>query len=122
MVTKAIALASVLVFASGMGTMAAAGQDPAAVKKGEQIYGAQKCMICHAISGKGNKNNPLDGVGAKLSAADIRQWIVNPAEMTAKTKAAKLSPEDEPDVAIPIASMMQVMRNLKAAGAADRLP
>ena len=92
MVTKAIALASVLVFASGMGTVAAAGQDPAAAKKGEQIYGAQKCMICHAISGKGNKNNPLDGVGAKLSAADIRQWIVNPAEMTKKTNSTKKPP------------------------------
>ena len=31
--------------------------------------------MCHAIAGKGNKQNPLDGVGAKLSADDIRKWI-----------------------------------------------
>ena len=92
MVTKTIALASLFVFASSMSTMVAAGQDPAAAKKGEQIYGAQKCMICHAISGKGNKNNPLDGVGAKLSAADIREWIVNPVEMAKKTKSTKKPP------------------------------
>ncbi len=30
--------------------------------------------------GKGSKANPLDGVGAKLSADDIRQWITNPTE------------------------------------------
>jgi mono/diheme cytochrome c family protein len=86
MLTKAILLASVLAMASTTATMiAAAGQDPALAKKGEQLYGAQKCQICHMISGKGNKNNPLDKVGAKLTAAEIREWIVNPVEMTKKT-------------------------------------
>ena len=51
---------------------AVAGQDAAAIKKGESVYGAQKCQICHAIAGKGNKDNPLDGVGKKLTADDIR--------------------------------------------------
>jgi mono/diheme cytochrome c family protein len=71
---------------------AVAGQDAAAVKKGESVYGAQKCQTCHAIAGKGNKNNPLDGVGKKLSADEIRQWIVNPTEMTAKIKSTKKPP------------------------------
>ena len=47
-------------------------QDAALVKKGQEVYAAQKCSVCHAIAGKGSKTNPLDGVGAKLSAADIR--------------------------------------------------
>ena len=59
-------------------------QDAAQVKNGQEVYAAQKCSMCHSIAGKGSKTNPLDGVGAKLSADDIRQWIVNPAEMTAK--------------------------------------
>ena len=29
---------------------------------------------------------PLDGVGSKLSAADIKKWIVSPKEMKADTK------------------------------------
>jgi mono/diheme cytochrome c family protein len=70
----------------------AAGQDAAAIKKGESVYGAQKCQICHAIAGKGSKNNPLDGVGKKLTADEIRQWIVNPTEMTAKIKSTKKPP------------------------------
>ena len=40
--------------------------------KGEAVYTAQKCSLCHAIAGKGNKLSPLDGVGAKLSADDTR--------------------------------------------------
>ena len=72
--------------------LAAAGQDAAQVKKGEEVYTAQKCSMCHAIAGKGNKLNPLDGVGKKLTADEIRQWIVTPTEMTAKTKSTKKPP------------------------------
>jgi len=94
MLTKAIVFTSVLAVTS-MATappVRAAGQDAAAVQKGEALYGAQKCMTCHAIAGKGNKNNPLDKVGAKLSAADIREWIVNPAEMAKKSKSTGKPP------------------------------
>jgi hypothetical protein len=48
--------------------------------------------MCHAIAGKGNKMSALDGIGAKLSADEIRQWIVNPTEMTAKAKSTKKPP------------------------------
>ena len=84
---------------------AVAGQDAAAIKKGESVYGAQKCQICHAIAGKGSKNNPLDGVGKKLSADDIRQWITHPKEMTAKTKSAKKPPMPEKYGSLPAADL-----------------
>ena len=51
----------------------ARAQDAEQIKKGEQVYAAQKCSVCHSIAGKGGKQNPLDGVGSKLSADDIRQ-------------------------------------------------
>ena len=70
----------------------AAAQDAEQVKKGEGVYAAQKCSVCHAIAGTGGKNLPLDGVGGKLSAADIRSWIVSPKEMTDKTKSTKKPP------------------------------
>jgi mono/diheme cytochrome c family protein len=57
--------------------------------KGEQIFAAQKCSLCHSIGGKGNAKGPLDDVGSKLSADEIRQWIVDPKGMTAKTKATR---------------------------------
>lgn len=68
----------------------AAGEQDAA--KGQAVYTAQKCSVCHAIQGKGNKTNPLDGVGAKLSADDIRKWIVSPVEMTKQSGSTKKPP------------------------------
>lgn len=59
------------------------------VAKGEQLYAAQKCSMCHQVAGKGNKLSPLDGVGAKLSEADIREWIVDPVAAAAKHKSTK---------------------------------
>jgi mono/diheme cytochrome c family protein len=65
----------------------AAAQDAKA--KGEKIYADQKCSLCHSIAGKGNAKGPLDGVGSKLKADEIREWIVDPKGMTAKAKATR---------------------------------
>ena len=80
----------------------AAGQDAA---KGEQVYAAQKCQVCHAIAGKGGKTSPLDGVGTKLSAGDIRQWITQPTAMTAKTKSTKKPPMPDKWASLPAADL-----------------
>ncbi|HTI38896.1 MAG TPA: cytochrome c [Vicinamibacterales bacterium] len=61
-------------------------------EKGAKVYADQKCSVCHSIAGKGNAKGPLDDVGSKLSADDIRQWIVDPAAMTAKAKATRKPP------------------------------
>ena len=65
----------------------AAAQDP--VARGAKVYADQKCSVCHSIAGKGNAKGSLDGVGTKLSADDIRAWIVDAVGQTAKTKAAR---------------------------------
>ena len=66
---------------------AAAAQDAKA--KGEQVFAAQKCSLCHSVAGKGNAKGALDGVGSKLSADEIRSWITDAKGMTAKTKATR---------------------------------
>jgi len=83
-----------VVTAAAVLTIATAGRASAqdAIAKGEKVYAAQKCSACHSIGGKGNAKGPLDGVGSKLSADEIRQWIVDPAGMTAKSKAARKPP------------------------------
>jgi mono/diheme cytochrome c family protein len=68
---------------------AAAAQDDAQIKRGQEVYAAQKCQTCHSIAGKGGKQSPLDGVGKKLSADDIKQWISDPDAMAAKAKSTK---------------------------------
>ena len=57
--------------------------------KGAAVFAAQKCSLCHSLDGKGNAKGPLDDVGSKLTADEIRQWIVMPAEMGAKAKATR---------------------------------
>jgi mono/diheme cytochrome c family protein len=57
--------------------------------KGAQLFTDQKCALCHSIAGKGNAKGPLDEVGSKLTAADIRAWITDAQAMTAKTKPAR---------------------------------
>jgi mono/diheme cytochrome c family protein len=87
---RVVAMASLTVTLGLGASLVAAGQD--AVKKGQEVYAAQKCSMCHSIAGKGGKQSPLDGVGKKLTADEIREWIVNPTEMTKKTKSTKKPP------------------------------
>lgn len=77
------------------GATHAFAQDAPSAERGAQVYTAQKCHLCHAIAGKGNKKLPLDGVGAKLSVDDLHKWIVNPKEMEAKS-TTKLPPNQKP--------------------------
>jgi mono/diheme cytochrome c family protein len=67
---------------------AQAQSDPA-LERGQKVYVANKCSVCHSIAGKGQKKGPLDEVGSKLTTDEIRAWIVNAPEMTKKTKATR---------------------------------
>jgi mono/diheme cytochrome c family protein len=58
---------------------------------GEKVYAAQKCSMCHSVAGKGGKSSALDGVGTKLTAAQIKEWIVDPIT-AAKTHASTKKP------------------------------
>ena len=80
---------AVATLVAGAATAPAAAQDAALVEKGKALYAAQKCSICHMVEGKGNKISPLDGVGSKLTADQIREWIVAPKAATAKAKSTK---------------------------------
>ena len=84
---------AVLVMVGVLGLPAiAVAQDKALIERGMKVYAEQKCSVCHSIDGKGNAKGPLDSVGLKLSADEIREWIVHPAEMTKKTKAERKPP------------------------------
>ena len=54
------------------------------IEAGKKVYAAQKCATCHSIGGVGSKISPLDGVGSKLTAAEIKAWITDPDPLTAK--------------------------------------
>lgn len=79
-----IAFGVFIIPAAGM-----AGQDKDLVAKGEKLYAANKCVTCHSIGAKGNKKGPLDEVGSKYTAEELRKWLTNAEDMTAKTKATR---------------------------------
>jgi len=79
-----------VVAAAGLVAMAstAAAQD-SRVEKGQKAFAAANCRMCHSVAGAGNPKGPLDDVGSKLTAADIKQWLTDPAAMTARTKSER---------------------------------
>jgi len=79
-----LSVAAVVVLAG-----AASAQDAASVAKGEKVYADQKCSLCHSIAGKGNAKGSLDGIGSKLKADELHDWIVKPGEMALKAKAER---------------------------------
>lgn len=72
---------------AGLSRAPAFAQDPNV--QGQKVYTDQKCALCHSIGGRGNAKGPLDSVGSKLSADEIRQWITDAKGMTAKSKATR---------------------------------
>jgi mono/diheme cytochrome c family protein len=71
---------------AGAGVVSAQAPDPAQVALGKKTFEDTKCTKCHGTNGvaKDPKLSLVEGAITKLSAADIRKWIMSPAEMTAK--------------------------------------
>jgi cytochrome c553 len=45
-------------------------------ERGRTLYAQNGCATCHAIAGAGNPRHPLDGVGSRLDAEVLRDWIL----------------------------------------------
>ena len=63
------------------------------VKKGAQVYAAQKCQTCHSIAGKGRQDEPAR---RRRKEAQRRRhhgpWIVDPVAMAKKAGSTKKPP------------------------------
>ena len=66
-----------------MGSVSLSAQDP--VKKGQDLYTAQKCSKCHKVGSAGGKLGPdLSNVGAKRDEAWLKTYLVNPKSVNPK--------------------------------------
>ena len=93
LVARAIVLAALVCPLGGaaragdFGVTATRVQSPqttdALVTAGRKVYEQQKCSSCHQIAKRGNSRFPLDGVGSKLTAEQLRRWMTDTAEMEA---------------------------------------
>ena len=54
------------------------------VEAGRRLYVSEKCSVCHLVAGQGNKRFPLDGVGQRLSAVELRRWLTHTLEMESR--------------------------------------
>ena len=77
-----------------VGPLAASAADK--VQQGNALFTSQKCVMCHSVGDKGNKKGALDGVGAKLNADEIRQWLTAPDAMREKTKSTRTPAMKDP--------------------------
>jgi len=59
-------------------------QRAALLAAGRRVFETKGCMRCHSIAGKGNPRIALDGVGDRLTAKAIRQWILAADELKAQ--------------------------------------
>ena len=81
-----VAIVSLSLGMSGPRADEAAKADPEKAGKGQQVYAAQHCSMCHSIAGKGNPKNALDDVGSKMTAEELKKYITNPKSVKADTK------------------------------------
>ncbi len=96
-----------------IGVVFCAPLDAQDAANGKKVFEREKCGVCHTT-----KMNSLEGVGSKLTAEQIREWIENPAEAaknqksTAKMKMPKknLSKTDVDD-------LVAYLQTLKGGGA-----
>ena len=56
----------------------------AKVEKGMKLFADSKCALCHSIAAKGNPKGPLDEVGSKLTADEIKAWLADPVKRPPK--------------------------------------
>jgi mono/diheme cytochrome c family protein len=113
---KRIAVSVIVGIGMLVAARAASAQAPAAA--GAAVFTAQKCSLCHAIAGKGNAKGALDGIGTKLTADEIRRWIVTPVEMAKAAKAVRKPPMLQTFAKLPKAdldALVGYLASLKAA-------
>ena len=84
---RTLTLAGLTALGALMTAGLAAAQD-AKKEEGLALFSTRKCTTCHSIAGRGNKKGALDEVGSKLTAAQIKEWLVDPVAAAARAKPA----------------------------------
>lgn len=62
---------------------------------GKELFESLSCSACHSIAGQGNTSFPLDGIGSRRTAAELKRQIQSPSAGSAMP--AITAPETEID-------------------------
>lgn len=86
----------------GAGPSAAATSSAGAARPVPPAFERLRCSNCHSIGGIGNPGSPLDGIGARMSAAEIRDWTLATGaarqEISARTAQRKSQAANDPEL------------------------
>lgn len=85
---RRLVFVSVLAIALVLPSLVSA-QDSTRVEQGAELYIDQRCKLCHSIASEGNSKGPLDGVGDRLTAEELKMWLLEPKRMTEMTGATR---------------------------------
>lgn len=75
------------------------------VERGWVVYRAERCSSCHSVAGQGSPRYPLDGVAGRLTADELRLWVVDPQRMRPGVRKRSFDHLPEEDVAALVASL-----------------
>jgi len=89
----------------------ASAADPVRIAAGRAAFQRLNCGRCHAIDGQGNPATPLDGVGARLDPAALRDWTLGTGaaaeQLPSRIVSAKLRAAQDSDVDVLIEYLAQ---------------
>jgi mono/diheme cytochrome c family protein len=89
--------------------LTSAQADSSLVAKGEEVYAAKKCAVCHVINGKGGKAaDDLTSVGAKRNAGWLNKFMKDPKSVDSSNKMPAFRGSDEE-----LAAVVAYMASLK---------
>lgn len=55
-----------------------AGNSTEASPSGKDLFDKLSCSACHSIAGQGNRGFPLDGIGSRRTAGELKKLIQSP--------------------------------------------
>lgn len=107
--TRSVSIALAVSLALIVAPTVFAQDDAKLVEKGQAVFAAQHCSMCHAIAGKGNPKTPLDNVGNMLKPEEIRKYITSPKDVKAdsKMKAYPTLPAEDLDALVAYLSTLK---------------
>jgi len=79
------------------------------VERGWGVYQSERCSSCHSVAGQGSPRYPLDGVASRLSAEELRLWVVDPQEVRPGVRKRAYDHLPAEDVA-DLVSFLEILR------------
>ena len=68
------------------------------IQAGRTVYDEVNCAACHSIAGVGSPRSPLDVVGERLTAEQLRLWVVDPQAIQPGVRKPAFDDLPEPEV------------------------